>query len=98
MATAPAGFSQTNDYLLEVCSWWSGRGVGVLPAIAFTGLFCLEKGIKRETELYNEQPWTVLQESHVHQLSDRDSHLCYVNFYIREIKPRENKVGALGGG
>lgn len=51
MATASTGFCQTDDYLLEVSSWWSRRGVGVLPAIAFTGLLCLGMGIKRETEL-----------------------------------------------
>lgn len=52
MATASTGFCQTDNYLLEVSSWWSRGGVGVLPAIAFTGLLCLEMKIKGETELF----------------------------------------------
>jgi hypothetical protein len=52
MATASTGFCQTDNYLLEVSSWWSRRGVRVLPAIAFTGLLCLEVKRKRETQLF----------------------------------------------
>lgn len=48
MATASTGFCQTDNYLLEVSSWWSRRGVGVLPAIAFTGLLCLAGGVHAE--------------------------------------------------
>lgn len=41
MATAPTGLCQADNDVLQVGSRGGGRGVGVLPAVTFTGLFSL---------------------------------------------------------
>lgn len=58
MATTAAGFGQTDDYLLQIGSGWSGRRVGVFPAITFTRFLSLKKIIMRETKLGKRQQWT----------------------------------------